>query len=84
VEKWKESVAERKRTYEGERRVEMLGALEIPLAGNFGSGEDASAWAKLLAEISWLTKPGYGGLSWRLCSFESGKHLYRKIFFCFM
>jgi hypothetical protein len=43
VEKWKESVAERKRTYEGERRVEMLGALEIPLAGNFGSGEDASA-----------------------------------------
>lgn len=39
----KERAVERKRTYEGERKVEMLGALEIPLAGNFGSGEDASA-----------------------------------------
>jgi hypothetical protein len=38
-----ECSGEEKRTYEGERKVEMLGALEIPLAGNFGSGEDASA-----------------------------------------
>lgn len=58
------------------RKVEMLGALEIPLAGNWGSGEmprldrKDRAWDQL-TEKAVFTAAGFA----RLCMFEKGKHL---------